>query len=89
MGEMLYAKLCVADQELKQFEIDDVNSKLLIDVNKKSLSLLLTGIDMLFDLKFEISSKPQWFQDSGIAVVRVKQCRITMDLKTLNKDGVL
>lgn len=58
MGEMLYAKLCVADQELKKFEIDDINSKLLINVNKKSLSLFLTGIDMLFDLKFEISSKP-------------------------------
>ena len=89
MGDLLYAKLCVADQELRQFEIDDVNSRLMIDVNKQSLSLVLTGIDMLFDLKFDISSKPQWFQDSGAAVVRVKQCRITMDLKTLNKEGVL
>ena len=61
MGELLYAKLCVSDQNLKQFEIDDTNSKLIIDSNKKSLSLLLTGINMLFDLKFEISSTPQWF----------------------------
>jgi hypothetical protein len=58
LGELLYAKLCVADQNLKQFEIDDENSRLIIDSNKKSLSLLLNGINMLFDLKFEISSTP-------------------------------
>ena len=61
LGELLYAKLCVADQNLKQFEIDDANSRLIIDSDKNSLSLLLTGINMLFDLKFEISSTPQWF----------------------------
>jgi hypothetical protein len=50
---------------------------------------VIDGIEMLFDMGFDLSSEPHWFKDRGTAVVKVHNTRLEMDLNTNSREGVL
>jgi hypothetical protein len=64
-------------------------SSLKINPTTQKLNLLIDGIEMLFDMDFDLSSEPHWFKDKGNLIARVHSTRLEMDLDTYSREGVL
>jgi hypothetical protein len=89
LGELISAKLCISKQRLSEFSIDKDASQLTIDSDGEQLQLRIEGIELKFELYYELDSNPEWFFDEGDGTVIVGGCAFNMNLKTINRNGIL
>jgi hypothetical protein len=80
IGQFFSAFMCTTDTKLSVFDIDTSASNLLILDDQKALSLIISGVNIMFDFGFEIKSEPDWLQDEGTGMFKVSDASITINL---------
>jgi len=64
----------------------------LLSINSKdrTIEMSVDGMNLEFEMHYDVSSDPNWLQDSGKATVSINNARIKMNLlPRASKDGVL
>lgn len=86
---MVQFKFCVFNQELKQFDINFDQSRIIVNDLDKKLKLKVQISKLYFESEFEITSEPKWLTDGGSYKATVTDSSLIMDLKTFTRDNIL
>ena len=80
LGQTFTANMCTVDTTLTQFDIDTKESNLQILHEEKALSFIVKGINLQFNYGFKIWSEPEWIQDEGTGMIKVKNADFMITL---------
>ena len=89
LGSILTTELCLSNQELVEFGLDEDNTRLTVNPGKQFLILDVMGINLDFAMDFSVLSKPSWLKDSGRGSISVDKCDMRLNLHPFTQDGVL
>jgi len=80
MGNLLTTHLCIENQHMVSYSIQEESSRLSIDHVNDSLSLRLSNINLQFEFDFRVWSEPEWLHDVGTGTISVTNSDINFDL---------
>jgi hypothetical protein len=90
MTKLITPKLCVSKQKLTKFEINQANSKLTLNSETKTIDMEVSGMNLEFQMKYGVTSDPNWLNDYGDATANIRDASIRMSLlPRASTDGVL
>ena len=92
--ETLTISLCLTNQRLSQMSIPKDNVTVYVYENVTNpensfLKIRVINVSLLFEMDFNLHSKPEWFRDQGNGSVNVKDFNISLNLQPYNQDGSL
>ena len=89
IGVMLTGNLCVRDQKMLNYSVDEAKTQLKINSADNALKLHVSGIHLDFEFDYSMWSDPELLQDDGHGHMRVSNCDIDLQLSLNRKDGLL